>query len=69
MKGMTQIKVKGRLDKEWEDWFEGMELIYDGENTIITGRIKDEAFMHGILNRIRDLNLKLISVNPSDENL
>lgn len=64
MKGKTQIKIKGHLDKKWEEWFVGMEISYEGDDTILTGEIKDEAFIHGILNLIRDLNLKLISVNP-----
>ncbi len=68
MKVITEIKVKGHLDKKWKVWFEGLDISYDGDNTILSGNIKDEAFMHGILNRIRDLNLKLISVNPSEEN-
>ena len=65
MKGKAKIKVQGHLDKKWKDWFEGMDITYDGGNTILSGNIKDEAFIHGILNRIRDLNLKLISVNPA----
>lgn len=67
MKGKTEIKVQGQLDKNWKTWFEGMDIIYDGENTILSGNVKDEAFIHGILNLIRDLNLKLISVNPSED--
>jgi hypothetical protein len=66
MKGKTIIKIQDHLDEKWKDWFEGMEINYDGDNTIITGKLKDEAHLHGILNQIRDLNLKLISVN-SDE--
>ena len=67
MKGKTKIKVQGHLDKNRKDWFEGMDIIYEGDNTILSGNVKDEAFMHGILNLIRDLNLKLISVNPAKE--
>lgn len=67
MKGKTKIEVQGHLDKKWKDWFEGMDIIYEGDNTILSGNVKDEAFMHGILNLIRDLNLKLISVNPAEE--
>jgi len=66
MKGKTKITIQGHLDKKWEDWFDGMDIMYDGDNTILHGNIKDEAFMHGILNRIRDLNLELISVNPDE---
>ena len=64
MKGKVKIKVRGHLDKKWQDWFEGMEITYDKDATILSGTIKDESMLHGILNRIRDLNLKLISVNP-----
>lgn len=66
MKGKTKIKVQGHLDKVWKDRFEGMDIIYEGNNTILSGNIKDDAFMHGILNLIRDLNLRLISVNPAE---
>lgn len=68
MKGKTRIKVQGHLDKGWKERFEGMDIIYEGDNTILSGNVKDDAFMHGILNLIRDLNLKLISVNPTDNN-
>jgi len=67
-KGKVKIKVEGRLDSKWQDWFEEMEIIYDGDNTILTGTVSDESHLHGILNRIRDLNLKLISVNPFQGN-
>jgi len=67
MRGKTKIKVQEHLDKKWKDCFEGMEISYEGNNTILTGNLKDEAHMHGILNQIRDLNLKLISVNPTEE--
>jgi len=64
MSSGTIIIVQGHLDKKWNDRFQAMDITYDKENTIISGPIKDEAFLHGILNLIRDLNLKLISVNP-----
>ncbi len=65
MEGITKIMVKGRLDKKWENCFDGMDINYDEDNTILSGNMKDEAFIHGILNRIRDLNLKLISFSTS----
>jgi hypothetical protein len=68
-KPMTyEIKVRGFLDDHWKGWFEGMELknIENGETgltcTAIIGPIKDQAALHGILIKIRDLNLTLISV-------
>ena len=66
MKGKNTIIVQGHLDTKWKDWFEGMVISYEGTNTILSGNIKDEAHLHGILNQIRDLNLKLISVNPDE---
>lgn len=62
MKTKIKIKVKGHLDETWKDWFDGMELTIEGAYTILTGYKKDDAFVHGILNKIRDLNLELISV-------
>jgi len=67
MKGKTNIKVQGHLDKNWKDWFEGMEISYEADSTILSGNLKDQAQMHGILNRIRNLNLNLISVNPAED--
>ena len=66
MKGKTIIKIQGHLDKKWKNSFEGLEINYEGDNTLLKGNIKDEAHLHGILNQIRDLNLKLISVNPGE---
>jgi hypothetical protein len=64
MRGKTKIIIQGRLDKKWKDRFEDLEISYEGDNTILSGNLKDEAHMHGVLNIIRDLNLKLISINP-----
>jgi len=66
MKGKAIIKVQGHLNENWKDCFEGLEISYEGNNTILTGNLKDEAHMHGVLNRIMDLNLKIISVNPGE---
>lgn len=66
MKGRIKISIRGQLDKNWKDRFEGMNISFEGDNTILTGQIKDEAHLHGILNIFRDLNLKLISINPAD---
>lgn len=65
MKGENKIIVQGHLDPTWKDWFEDIVISYQGKNTVLCGTIKDEAHLHGLLNQIRDLNLKLISVNPS----
>ncbi len=56
------IKVEGCLDKKWVDWFEGMEMNYEGEITVLRGPVADQAALHGLLARVRDLNLVLLSV-------
>lgn len=66
MKGKASIRIHGHLDKKWKNRFEGFEINYERDNTILKGDIKDEAHLHGVLNQIRDLNLKLISVNPDE---
>ena len=59
-----KIEIKGLIDKKWEEWFDGVEIIYEEDTTVLICDNKDQAYVHGILNKIRDLNLKLISVNP-----
>jgi len=66
MKGKTRIVVKGYLDKQWDNQFEGIDISYEAGITILSGNIKDNTHLHGILNFIRDLNLTLISVNPAE---
>ena len=57
-----QIKVKGRLGSQWADWFEGMTIASERGVTTITGKVVDQAALHGLLIRVRDLGLHLISV-------
>ena len=64
MKGKTKIIIQGHLEKQWKNRFEGLKISYEAGNTILSGNLKDEAHLHGILNIIRDLNIKLISINP-----
>ena len=56
------IKMEGCLDKKWVDWFEGMEMNYEGEATVLRGPVADQAALHGLIARVRDLNLVLLSV-------
>ena len=58
----TNIKIEGIIDIKWEEWFSGIEISYENDNTILSGDFSDQAKLHGILNLIRDLNLKLIAV-------
>ena len=54
-----QIKLKGLLDEKWSDCFAGMTITYEENATILEGPIPDQAALHGVLTRIRDLNLTL----------
>ena len=58
-----EIKIKGYLDPHWSDWFEGLKLTHlEGDGTLISGLLPDQAALHALLERIRDLNITLISV-------
>ena len=65
-----EIKVKGYLDPRWSDWFEGVTLTHlEGDETLLSGLLPDQAALHGLLERIRDLNLTLISVTCGSESI
>jgi len=59
-----QIRVQGRLDERWSDWFSGLTVTVESENPLVTTMVGviDQAALRGILNKIWDLNLALISV-------
>ena len=62
-----EIKVQGRLDERWAHWFDGMSLMFEqaeggSTTTVLTGAVLDQAALYGLINRIRDLGLPLISV-------
>ena len=58
-----EIRVQGHLDQHWSAWFEGLAIIYDEGNTVLRGPLVDEAALHGVLIKIRDLSLPLLAVN------
>ena len=58
-----EIRVKGQLDSQWSVWFDGLEVIpLENGETLITGTIRDQSALHGILARVRNLGLPLLSV-------
>jgi hypothetical protein len=62
--GFYEIRLKGQLDERWAGRFEGLTItLEDNGDTVLTGPVVDQAALHGLLKRIRDLGMPLISVN------
>jgi hypothetical protein len=58
-----QIRIKGHLGRHWTDWFEGLAItLEDNGETLLTGPVVDQAALHGLLKKVRDLGLPLLSV-------
>jgi hypothetical protein len=58
-----EIRLRGRLDQRWASWFDGLTVSSDADGTtLIRGRVADQAALHGLLNRLRDLGLPLLEV-------
>ena len=61
---MYEIRLKGHLDQHWSAWLEGLTITYDSDdNTVLRGPLLDQAALHGVLIKIRDLGVLLLSVN------
>ena len=59
-----QIRLKGHLGSQWTDWFGGLTVtLEDNGDTLLTGPVIDQAALHGLLKKVRDLGLPLLSVN------
>jgi hypothetical protein len=60
-----EIRLKGHLDDRWAEWFGGLTIRLEEEgDTILSGPVADQAALHGLLKKVRDLGLPLLSVNP-----
>ena len=61
-----EIRLKGHLENRWTDWFEGLTITaLDNGETLLTGPVVDQAALHGLLRKVRDLGLPLFSVTRS----
>ena len=65
--GFYRIRLKGHLGQQWMDWFDGLTItLEEGGSTLLSGSVVDQSALHGILKKIRDLGMPLLSVNSAE---
>jgi hypothetical protein len=63
----VEIRVKGQIDEQWSEWLEGLSVAHTEEGeTVLTGSVVDQAALHGLLAKLRDLGVPLLSVNSAE---
>ena len=62
---LYEVRIKGHLDERWAEWFEGLTITLEEDgDTLLTGPVVDQAALHGLLKKVRDLGLTLVSISP-----
>ena len=65
-----QIRIKGHLGRQWTDWFGGLAItLEDNGDTLLTGPVVDQAALHGLLRKVRDVGMPLVSVRPIQQDV
>jgi hypothetical protein len=65
----VEIRVKGQIDQCWSEWLDGLAITHTTEGeTVLVGSVVDQAALYGLIARLRDLGLPLVSLNPSETN-
>jgi hypothetical protein len=65
-----EIRLKGHLDNRWAEWFEGLTITLEEDgNTLLTGPVVDQPALHGLLKKVRDLGIPLISISSLEHGL
>jgi hypothetical protein len=63
----VEIQLQGQIDEQWSEWFEGLTITHTEQGeTVLTGFVSDQAALHGLLAKVRDLGLTLVSVNSAE---
>ena len=63
----VEFRVRGRIDENWSDWFDGFEITYPEEDeSVLSGPFRDQTALYSLISRLRDLGLALISVNTTE---
>lgn len=64
----VEIRVRGCIDERWSEWLDGLTIAHTGENeTVLTGLIRDQSALYGLMSKLRDLGLPLSAVNVGEE--
>ena len=65
---IVAIKIKGKVDESWAEWFEGFQLVHqEPDETILTGLVVDQAAFYGLIGKLRDLGLEVLAVNSTEQ--